>query len=349
MSYKTSTLGRFWPWFLSLAAFYLVWLLLVAGLGFWGVAVEHWPMALSMAIGSYAAGSTPMGGGTVGFPVLVLLFDTPASLGRDFSFAVQSIGMVSASIFILCRRQPLAWSMLRGAMLGALAGTPLGILFIAPLVPELWVKLGFAVIWGSFGVLHLYRLDEITSHSEAAGLCPRRDFRVGLLLGALAGTFAAAVTGVGIDMVIYAALVLLCRVDLKVAIPTSVVIMAFTSVVGVVVKSLAGDWQPQVFGNWLAAAPVVALGAPLGVFVVGLIGRRSTLLVVAVLCVAQFVWTCTVERAALGAAGLLATVVALAACLVGFEWVRRIGVRLAGLGPGAAVRRPEAGPLAEAG
>lgn len=28
-----------------------------------------------MAVGSYAAGSTLMGGGTVGFPVLVLLFD----------------------------------------------------------------------------------------------------------------------------------------------------------------------------------------------------------------------------------------------------------------------------------
>jgi hypothetical protein len=36
-----------------------------------------------MAFGSYVAGSTPMGGGTVGFPILVLLFDLPATLGRD--------------------------------------------------------------------------------------------------------------------------------------------------------------------------------------------------------------------------------------------------------------------------
>lgn len=318
-----------WIWLLFLAAFYCAWLILVAGLGHWNLARENWPMALAMAIGSYAAGSTPMGGGTVGFPVLVLLFDTPASLGRDFSFAVQSIGMVSASIFILCRRQPLAWSMLRGAMLGALVGTPLGILFVAPLIPELWVKLAFAVIWGSFGVLHLYRLGEITAHSERAGQCPRRDFRVGLLLGGLSGAFAAAVTGVGIDMVIYAALVLLCRVDLKVAIPTSVVIMGFTSVIGVAVKSLAGDWQPGVFGNWLAAAPVVALGAPLGVFIVGLIGRRPTLLVVAILCVGQFAWTCAAERDALGQLGLLATLIAVGLCLLGFEWLRRRGLRMA--------------------
>ena len=324
----TSFLNRYWPWLASLVLFYLCWLLLVAVFGWWGEASAHWPMAIAMALGSYAAGSTPMGGGTVGFPVLVLLFDTPASLGRDFSFAVQSIGMVSASIFIFVRRQQLAMSMLRGAVCGSLVGTPLGILFIAPLIPELWVKVSFAVIWGSFGLLHLYRLGEITAHSEGCGGNPARDFRIGLVLGLVAGAFAVAVTGVGIDMVLYAALVLLCRVDLKVAIPTSVVIMAFNSVVGVAVKTLTGDWHPAVYGNWLAAAPVVALGAPLGVFVVSLVGRRPTLLAVAVLCVVQFVWTCVAEWAELGSGGLGLSLVAVAACLAGFEYLRALGLRL---------------------
>ncbi|WP_250458592.1 sulfite exporter TauE/SafE family protein [Microbulbifer litoralis] len=318
-----------WVWLCWLAVFYGAWLLLVVGLDLWSLVREHWPMALSMAIGSYAAGSTPMGGGTVGFPVLVLLFDMPASLGRDFSFAVQSIGMVSASIFILCRRQALAWSMLRGALIGSLATIPLGILFFAPIVPELWVKLVFAVLWGSFGIFHLYRLNEITALERAGdGRCPR-DFRVGLLSGAVAGFSAVSVTGVGIDMVIYTALVVLSRVDLKVAIPTSVVIMACGSLIGVAVKSLSGDWQPGVFGNWLAAAPVVALGAPLGVFVVGLIGRRSTLLAVAVLCVGQFAWICVAEREALGGAGLLVALMAVGACLLAFERLRRVGLRMA--------------------
>lgn len=325
-----------WVWFFWLAVFYGLWLLLVVGFDHWEAAREHWPMALAMAVGSYAAGSTPMGGGTVGFPVLVLLFDMPASLGRDFSFAVQSIGMVSASIFILCRRQPLAWSMLRGAMLGSLFGTPLGIFLIAPFVADLWIKLTFAVLWGSFGVLHLYRLGEITSFTGDARGRERQDFNLGLVLGLLAGGFAAAVTGVGIDMVIYAALVVLCRVDLKIAIPTSVVIMAFTSVVGVAVKSLGGDWQPGVFGNWLAAAPVVALGAPLGVFVVSRIGRKPTLLVVAMLCVGQFVWTCFEEGAQLGPGGLALAVLSLGVCILGFEWVRRIGMQ----SPGADASRP---------
>src|SRR5690606_32971474 len=130
-------LTRLWPWFLWLGFFYAIWLTIVVLGDHWSTLADHWTIAAAMAAGSYAAGSTPMGGGTVGFPILVLLFDQPAALGRDFSFAVQSIGMTSASIFILARRQPLAWGMLKGAMVGSLLGTPLGIFLVAPFVPGL--------------------------------------------------------------------------------------------------------------------------------------------------------------------------------------------------------------------
>lgn len=330
MPIKAPPRKHLWVWFLWLAGFYSVWLLLLQAEGAWEAAKDHWPIAAAMAIGSYAAGSTPMGGGTVGFPVLVLFFDLPASLGRDFSFAVQSIGMVSASIFILARRQPLAWPILKGAMLGALIGTPLGIIFLAPLIPDLWIKVTFAVLWGSFGVLHLYRISEIAGHEGMTDFDEHWDHRVGFTLGLVASLLAVSVTGVGIDMVIYAALVLLCRADLKIAIPTSVVIMAYTSVYGVVIKSLTNSWQPGVYENWLAAAPIVALGAPLGVFVVELIGRKPTLLVVAVLCVGQFVWTCFNEQQTLGLTGIGLAVGALILCLLGFEKLRAWGAVLVG-------------------
>ncbi|GAB4182989.1 MAG: hypothetical protein Fur0032_24010 [Terrimicrobiaceae bacterium] len=328
MSIREQPQQRLWIWFCWVAVFYITWSWLVFGLGNWPVVQAHWPMALTMALGSYVAGSTPMGGGTVGFPILVLFFDLPATLGRDFSFAVQSVGMTSASIFILSRRQPLAWAMLKGSVSGALVGTPLGIWFLAPVVPELWIKVIFAVVWASFGILNLLRIREIAGHEGMTDFDERWDFRVGLLIGLLAGGTVAAVTGVGIDMVLYAALVLLCRADLKIAIPTSVVIMAFTSVLGVLVKSLTTGFQPGVFGNWLAAAPVVCLGAPLGAFVVGLIGRKPTLLFVAVLCVGQFVWTCSAEWKALGWGGVLLATIAVGVCLLGFEKLRRWGGEL---------------------
>jgi hypothetical protein len=124
--------------------------------------------------------------------------------------------------------------------------------------------------------------------------------------------------------------VLVCRADLKIAIPTSVVIMAYSSLIGIFTKIAFTGVQPQVFENWLAAAPVVALGAPLGVFIVGLIGRKPTLLVVSALCVGQLLWTLTRERQELGAGGIGLSILAVVLCLIGFEKLRAWGAVLVG-------------------
>ncbi|MEK9861792.1 MAG: sulfite exporter TauE/SafE family protein, partial [Verrucomicrobiota bacterium] len=100
--------------------FYLTWAIWIVASDQLMVVASHWPIACSMALGSFFAGSTPMGGGSIGFPVLVLWMQEASSLGRDFSFAIQSIGMVSASLYILSMRQPLQWRLLRGATLGTL-------------------------------------------------------------------------------------------------------------------------------------------------------------------------------------------------------------------------------------
>lgn len=317
-----------WIWLIWLVCFYSIWAWLVFANDRWTEVTAHRGIAIAMAVGSYAAGSTPMGGGTVGFPILVLLFKQPAELGRDFSFAVQSIGMVSAAIFIFARRQPLAGAMLKGAALGVMLGTPAGICLLAPFIPPLWIKLLFAVVWGAFGILHLRRIGEIASHIGMTDFDERWDFRVGFLVGLASGALVVSVTGVGVDMVLYTVLVLLCRADLKIAIPTSVVIMALASVVGVVTKNLTTGMQPGVFENWLAAAPVVALGAPLGVFVVDLIGRKPTLVFVALLCVGQFIWTCHDERSSLGVPGITISIAAVLLILLGFEKLRKIGAFL---------------------
>jgi small basic protein len=129
-------------------------------------------------------------------------------------------------------------------------------------------------------------------------------------------------------MALYTILVLLCRADLKIAIPSSVIIMAFGSVVGIVAKILTSGVQPGVYENWLAAAPIVALGAPLGVFAVELIGRKPTLLFVAALCVGQFIWTCWNERVALGPIGLAVSLASVGVMLFGFEKLRIWGGRI---------------------
>jgi uncharacterized membrane protein len=89
-----------------------------------------------------------------------------------------------------------------------------------------------------------------------------------------------------------------------------------------------GNVPYAVYENWLAAAPVVALGAPLGAFIVHKIGRKHTLLFVAVLCVGQFVWTMRHEFSALGWLGVVLSLFAVLIFNIGFEWLWRIGDKL---------------------
>jgi uncharacterized membrane protein YfcA len=282
--------ARMIPWFVWVALFLAAWTILVASNGWWGRVADHWPIAVAMAVGSYVAGSTPMGGGTVGFPILVLLFDQPAEFGRQFSFLIQSIGMTSASIYILCARKPLAWGVLpwaAGASAASMVVTHYGIF---PLVPGTAVKLTFACIWGGFGLVTILKLRQLLAHHHEPTLGPRLDMLLGLSFGTIGGV-ASGLTGVGVDMVIYTALVLIVRSDLRPAIATSVVLMAFNSLIGTGLTVLDGDVSPEVFSNWLAASPVVLFGAPLGAWVVSRVRRGPTLVFVSVLCMVQLVWT----------------------------------------------------------
>ena len=292
-----------WAFGLWVLCFECGWLLFVTGSGGWPSVLAHWPIALAMLLGSYLAGSTPMGGGSVAFPILVLVLGEPAALGRSFAFAIQALGMSSAVLYLLAAGRPLAWGVLRWALLGSLLATPIGVAWLAPRVPELGVKLVYGVVWASFGAITLLRLFELSGQTGMQDLGPGTERAAGLLSGAIGGGAVASVAGVGADMLLYSVLVLLFRADARLAIPTSVCLMAFTSVVGVATRALLTTLDPStpllhpgVADHWLAAAPVVVLGAPLGALAVSVIPRAGTLALVALLCLAQLAWICTQAR-----------------------------------------------------
>lgn len=102
--------------------------------------------------------------------------------------------------------------------------------------------------------------------------------------------------------------------------------MAFASLVGLASHAALGNINPAVFGHWIAAAPIVAVGAPLGAWVVDRIPRTPTMLIVSTLCIGQFVWTIVNQRV-----GGLWLVAALAGVLVFnalFHLMHAAGLRL---------------------
>jgi len=274
-----------------IAAFYTAWFMYVTLASAWLVVASHWPMAVAMIFGSYFAGSTPVGGGSVAFPILTLLFDQTAALGRGFSFAIQPVGMTSAALYVLALRRTIAWRALGPAVIGATITTPLACIYLAPMVQDMTVKLIFTCLWAGFGAMVLLQRGRFSGDATfVAGEQSRGDLVASVLIG-IAGGMIASVIGVGADMLMFAYLVLAKRTDVRVAVPTGMMLMAATSIVGLVTSLAMATIPSGVWGHWLAAAPIVVIGAPFGAYMVGLIPRSVTLSIVAILCLAQFVWT----------------------------------------------------------
>jgi hypothetical protein len=81
----------------------LVWALWLAFGG--RVAIYHlfadWKVALTMVFGSLVGGGTSEGGGAIAFPIFTKLLHIAPRDARNFSLAIQSVGMGAASLSIL--------------------------------------------------------------------------------------------------------------------------------------------------------------------------------------------------------------------------------------------------------
>ena len=75
----------------------------------------------------------------------------------------------------------------------------------------------------------------------------------------------SGLVGNGIDIFVFAVMVLLFRVSEKIATPTSVIIMAINALAGFAYQTFViKDFNEPVFSFWLAAIPIVVVGAPIG-------------------------------------------------------------------------------------
>lgn len=281
-------LMRYWKAYVI--AFLVIWVIIAFGFHYWPEISEHWPMSLVMILGSLVAGFTPMGGGTVAFPILVLVFNQAPANARNFGLIIQALGMTSALIFLIGRKVPLPFRLLLGSTGGAALGFLLGTFVIAPNVKASLVKLLFSCLWMSFGLLTLFRNTEICGLKGKGPANVTSTELMGLAAGLIGGTLASMI-GVGVEMCVYTVMVLIFRADLKIAIPTAVSAAALASLEGAALHVWMGDVDRQAAMNWLAAGPIVIFGAPAGTWLVSRIPRIKVLYFVSGLCVFQFFWT----------------------------------------------------------
>jgi uncharacterized membrane protein YfcA len=295
-------------WKTYVASALAIWLVVAFGFHYWREILQHWPMALVMIPGSLVAGSTPMAGGTVAFPILVLVLHQPAANARNFGFLIQALGMGSAVMFMIGRRFRPPLRLLLGSAAGAVMGLLLGTFLIGPLVRESIVKLLFACLWMSFGLLIFAGNRELCSLKRAGPPNAASTGWIGLLAGMLGGTIAAMI-GVGVELCIFSVMVLIYRADLRIAIPTAICAGALASAGGVALHIWLGDLGRRAVMDLFAAGPLGIFGAPCGAWVGGILPRSRLLYFVAALCVFQFLWT--LQQAARGRAEWIFTGIAM--------------------------------------
>lgn len=250
-----------------------------------------WPAALTMIFGSFIAGASAEGGGAIAFPVFTLLLKIPPVDARSFSFMIQSVGMVSASLLILGRGIPVELRAVKWPALGGIVGLVAGTWWVAPYLPPVETKLFFVSLWMAFGI-GLWRANRSRTRTVRPGLpevLASRDVLT-LLTAGFIGGIVTAIFGNGVDLVTFCVLSLWYGVDEKVATPTSVILMSILTVCGFALHAFVEkDVSESMYHAWLAAAPVVLFFAPLGAFVISKWNRLAIANLLVIIIIVQLV------------------------------------------------------------
>ncbi|MEM1332077.1 MAG: sulfite exporter TauE/SafE family protein [Actinomycetota bacterium] len=253
------------------------WAVGVAAVGQWGRVVDNIAAGVTMVAGSFVAGSTPQGGGAVAFPVLTKVLGVSAADARTFSLCIQALGMGAASIAILLTRRPVDTRALRRTVPAAIAGYLVGTAALSVVTPpSAHVKIVFTLIVAAAGATTvLSRRPEIIRHLPAVSFDGRRTGRwivsVSIVSVSVVGGLTSAIVGSGADVAVYLLLTIVLGLRPSTGVATSVVTMASVSIVGLATSITSGaltvavpSTGADVFGMWLAAVPVVVVGAPVG-------------------------------------------------------------------------------------
>ncbi len=237
---------------------------------------DNLAVMITMVFGSFIAGSSPEGSASVAYPIFTLYLGIIPDVARNFAFAIQSIGMTAASIYILNKKIPLDWNYIIYVTLGGLFGLVLGTYYLVPHVLPVYAKLIFVSLWLAFGIVLFLE----NRKSQRVIFEKIIDFRnmdiINLLVFGFIGGGISSLFGTGINIFTFCFLVIYYKVNEKVATPSSIIIMTVETIAGFVLHALImQDIAVQTYDMWLSCIPIVIFFAPLGTYLVHKISRHS--------------------------------------------------------------------------
>ena len=270
---------------------WLAWALLARDSA-WRSVAEHWKISVTMILGSLVGGGTSEGGAAIAFPVFTKVLHIPPADARLFSFAIQTVGMGAASLSILYQKILIERRVLAWAGSGGVLGMVLSTYLLVPWVPSEMVRVFFTAMVTSLAlVLVFHGRGTSVFRTDSMRVFGPREKVILLSAGALGGTLSALI-GCGENIVVFMVMVMLFRVNEKVVTPTTVLLMWMVTAAAFLLHLFVlRDVPPRVISYWLAAVPVVVVGAPLGAFLCARIERPTIVHVLVGLIAVEFLST----------------------------------------------------------
>eukprot|EP00931_Biecheleriopsis_adriatica_P056377 TRINITY_DN33407_c0_g2_i1.p1 TRINITY_DN33407_c0_g2~~TRINITY_DN33407_c0_g2_i1.p1 ORF type:complete len:382 (+),score=61.38 TRINITY_DN33407_c0_g2_i1:196-1341(+) len=290
-----------WKRFLPAIVVYPVWLYIMAKRdAFEATFGTYYPLSIAMIAGSMIAGSTPLGGAVVAFPVSVLVIKFKPSQGRDFGLMIQSVGMTAGGFLISYAKCDLInfwlvlWFTISGVF-GLIIGfetemspfivnvtftTAVTCFAIAMAYRNLIAKkLDVSAVqrvtpqspWAMFNSSQ-YNIDDLLIYKVFGDWFPNVLTAIACIFGLVGGILSSKL-GSGSDMLAYifgsfvwnSCVPAEAKIHDTMLTASSVIIMAAISVLGSIMRLHHEDGiTDEVKLCWAACIPIVVLGAPLG-------------------------------------------------------------------------------------
>lgn len=248
---------------------------------------NNWFMSVTMIFASFIAGATSEGGGAVAFPIMTLFFKIKPAIARDFSLMIQSFGMIMAGFAIYLSGIRFFKKVILISSLGGILGIFISLNFLAELLTPSYIKIFFTSLWLSFAIFILFiwlKGDYFNrEHLDTPNI-------MALLLYGILGGMISGLVGTGIDILIFSYLTLRHRICLKIATPTSVILMGINSFAGFFIKErYLGGMEPVAWNYLLVAIPIVIFGAPFGAVFINERSKKFVLYFLVLSIVVQFI------------------------------------------------------------